>query len=49
MGLLRHYWVLFKLLLTSVATAVLFLKLGPISALAAAAAARVSAARSWRG
>lgn len=36
-GLLRHYWVIFKLLLTAVATAVLLLKLGPISALAAAA------------
>jgi putative copper export protein len=36
-GLLRHYWVLFKLLLTLVATAVLLLKLAPISALAAAA------------
>jgi len=36
-GLLRHYWVLFKLLLTLVATAILLLKLGPISALADAA------------
>lgn len=36
-GLLRHYWVLFKLLLTLVATGVLLLKLGPISELAAAA------------
>ncbi|TWO63321.1 hypothetical protein FN976_28550, partial [Caenimonas sedimenti] len=33
-GLLRHYWVLFKLLLTAVATVVLLLKLGPISVLA---------------
>ncbi|WP_186511274.1 hypothetical protein, partial [Caenimonas sedimenti] len=36
-GLLRHYWVLFKLLLTAVATVVLLLKLGPISVLAGAA------------
>jgi hypothetical protein len=37
-GLVRHYWVVFKLVLTSVATIVLLLKLGPISALADAAA-----------
>ena len=37
-GLVRHYWVLFKLLLTVVATIVLLLKLGPISQLAVAAA-----------
>ena len=37
-GLLRHYWILFKLLLTAVATDVLLLKLGPISYLADAAA-----------
>lgn len=36
-GLLRHYWILFKLLLTAVATIVLLLKLGPISYLADAA------------
>jgi hypothetical protein len=36
-GLVRHYWVVFKLLLTVVATAVLLLKLGPISQLAVAA------------
>lgn len=36
-GLFRHYWVLFKLLLTAVATGVLLLKLGPISVLASAA------------
>jgi hypothetical protein len=36
-GLLRHYWVVFKLLLTAVATLVLLLKLGPISYLADAA------------
>jgi hypothetical protein len=35
-GLLRHYWVFFKLALTVIATAVLLLKLGPISELAAA-------------
>lgn len=33
-GLVRHYWVLFKLLLTAVATIVLLLKMGPISYLA---------------
>lgn len=38
-GLFRHYWVLFKLLLTTVATIVLLLKLGPISYLADVAAA----------
>jgi hypothetical protein len=38
-GLLRHYWVLVKLLLTLVATAVLLSKLAPISSLAAAAQA----------
>jgi hypothetical protein len=36
-GLVRHYWVLLKLLLVSVATPVLLLKLGPIGALASAA------------
>jgi hypothetical protein len=35
-GLLRHYWVLIKLLLTLVATTVLLLKLAPISSLATA-------------
>lgn len=37
-GLLRHYWILFKLLLTAVATLVLLLKLEPISYLADVAA-----------
>ncbi|MGH8198499.1 MAG: hypothetical protein ACRETI_10035 [Steroidobacteraceae bacterium] len=37
-GLVRHYWVLFKLVLTAVATMVLLMKLGPISYLAEAAA-----------
>lgn len=37
-GLLRHYWIIFKLLLTAVATIVLLLKLGPISYLAEEAA-----------
>jgi hypothetical protein len=37
-GLFRHYWVLFKLLLTAVATIVLLLKLGPIRYLADMAA-----------
>ena len=32
-GLFRHYWILFKLLLTAVATIVLLLKLGSISSL----------------
>jgi uncharacterized membrane-anchored protein len=36
--LFRHYWVLFKLLLTAVATIVLLLKLGPITYLADVAA-----------
>jgi hypothetical protein len=36
-GLFRHYWVLFKLVLTAVATGVLLLKLGPISRVADAA------------
>jgi hypothetical protein len=35
-GLVRHYWVLFKLVLTAVATIVLLLKMGPISDLAEA-------------
>jgi hypothetical protein len=38
-GLLRHYWVLVKLLLTTVATTVLLLETRTISALADAAAA----------
>lgn len=38
-GLFRHYWVLFKLLLTTIATLVLLLKLAPIVFLADAAAA----------
>jgi putative copper export protein len=43
-GLLRHYWVLFKLVLTATATLVLLLKLAPISYLAEAASrAAVSA------
>ncbi|EIT67773.1 MULTISPECIES: hypothetical protein [Hydrocarboniphaga] len=41
-GLFRHYWVTIKLLLTAFATAVLLLKLTPISALAAAAQTAVS-------
>lgn len=41
-GLLRHYWVLFKLLLTTVATIVLLIKLEPISYLADAAKATFS-------
>jgi hypothetical protein len=32
-GLFRHYWILFKLLLTAVTTIVLLLKLGSISSL----------------
>ena len=36
-GLVRHYWVLFKVLLTAIATGVLLLKMGPISQLAEAA------------
>ncbi|PPE72755.1 hypothetical protein C3942_17050 [Solimonas fluminis] len=41
-GLFRHYWVTIKLLLTAFATAVLLLKLTPISALSAAAQTAVS-------
>ena len=37
-GVVRHYWVVAKLLLTSFATAILLLKLAPISDLARAAA-----------
>lgn len=37
-GLLRHYWVLFKFVLTAIATGVLLLKMQPISQLADAAA-----------
>jgi hypothetical protein len=36
-GVARHYWVFFKLVITVIATAVLLLKLGPISVLADAA------------
>jgi hypothetical protein len=36
-GVARHYWVFFKLVITAIATAVLLLKLGPISVLADAA------------
>jgi len=36
-GLVRHYWVVAKLLLTAFATAILFLKLAPISDLSKAA------------
>jgi hypothetical protein len=38
-GLFRHYWIVFKLLLTSIATIVLLLKIEPISYLADAATA----------
>lgn len=41
-GLSRHYWVVFKLALTIVATAVLLAKLGPISELARTAAPATS-------
>src|SRR5262249_14267575 len=37
-GLLQHYWIVFKLVLTTIATAVLLLKMQPISHLADAAA-----------
>jgi hypothetical protein len=42
-GLLRHYWVLAKLLLGMIAVTVLLLKIAPISALGGAAAAGFSA------
>lgn len=38
-GVLRHYWVLFKLVLTTIATGVLLLKMAPISEVADAASA----------
>jgi hypothetical protein len=38
-GLFRHYWIVFKLLLTSIATIVLLLKIEPISYLAGVATA----------
>jgi hypothetical protein len=38
-GLVRHYWVLAKLLLTALATVVLLLKLAPISTVSSAALA----------
>lgn len=42
-GLFRHYWVLFKLLLTLTATVVLLLNMQTVSSLAGAAAAMDSA------
>lgn len=48
-GLLRHYWVAFKLLLTVVATGVLLLKLQPIDAFAMAGRCRTSAQPSSPG
>jgi hypothetical protein len=48
-GLLRHYWVLSKLLLTAVATIVLLLKLEPISHLANVAAQTTFSAAGVRG
>lgn len=48
-GLFRHYWVLFKFLLTAVATAVLLMKLGPIGGLAEAALAADFSAAERRG
>jgi hypothetical protein len=37
-GLIRHFWVLFKLVMVAAATALLLVKAGPIAGLAAAAA-----------
>jgi hypothetical protein len=48
-GLLRHYWIVFKLALTLIATGVLLLKLGPISELAAASAQQTFAAGDMAG
>ena len=48
-GLLRHYWVIFKLALTVVATGVLLLKLGPIDALAEAATKAAFASADYSG
>jgi len=48
-GLFRHYWVLLKLIATSIATAVLLLKLSPISTLADAAARTTFSSASLAG
>jgi len=48
-GLLRHYWILFKLLLTAVATIVLLLKLAPISYLTEMAAQATFSSADLRG
>lgn len=48
-GLLRHYWILFKLMLTALATIVLLLKLGPIGVLAEAAATATFSATDLMG
>ncbi|WP_427016540.1 DUF2269 domain-containing protein [Pseudarthrobacter sp. P1] len=48
-GLFRHYWVLIKLLITVLATAVLLVHMGPISGLADAAAATALSSTSLRG
>ena len=48
-GLFRHYWVLFKLLLTAVATLVLLVKLEPISHLARIAADATFSSGDMRG
>ncbi len=46
-GLVRHYWVVAKLLLTTFATAILLLKLAPIGDLSKAAAAASFSATSF--
>jgi hypothetical protein len=43
-GLLRHYWIMFKLLLTVVATVIFLMKLGPISSFDQAGQENFSAA-----
>lgn len=47
-GLIRHYWVLFKLLITVVATAVLLLQIAPIGFVASEAAATTLASSDLR-
>lgn len=48
-GLVRHYWVVLKLVLTVLATAVLLVQLAPIKALAALAADPAAVAADFAG
>lgn len=47
-GLFRHYWVIFKLLIATLATAILFLHMQPISEVAQVAAATTLSAGDMR-